>query len=219
MKDKIIEILKSKIRIKSTVMTDYCDPHIKSDITGFEEAAQELSSLLKGEGEYKNDIIQFVTNALYRAHDEDMKTLSSIEFDKWIEAQTEALEKYLQPVSLPDKELTVEIIKYNATSYADEKKALIPNFTDYEWSQSFIDYSRGFCDGFGMTMNNNIPDKDAIIQKQNEYIKHLEWFLANIKVRLHDIIGDNIANKEFIELRDKQIRLESELANLKNQQP
>lgn len=62
-----------------------------------------------------------MTNALYRAHDEDMKTLSSIEFDKWIEAQTEALEKYLQPVSLPDKELTVEIIKYNATSYADEK--------------------------------------------------------------------------------------------------
>jgi len=52
MKEKIIEILKSKIKIKSTVMTDYCDPHIKSDITGFEQAAQEISALLKGEGEY-----------------------------------------------------------------------------------------------------------------------------------------------------------------------
>lgn len=124
---------------------------------------------------YVNSDTDLPKDGLYIAHYKMYKTdspagtilsqydhLNSHKKQNWLER----IDWYLQPVSLPDKELTVEIIKYNATSYADEKKALIPNFTDYEWSQTFIDYSRGFCDGFGMTMNNNIPDKDAIIQKQ-----------------------------------------------------
>jgi hypothetical protein len=55
----------------------------------------------------KDDIIQFVTNALYRAHDNDMQSMNPVEFDKWIEAQMEAMDKYikeLQPIS-PDKDV------------------------------------------------------------------------------------------------------------------
>jgi len=159
MKEKIIEILKSKIKIKSTVMTDYCDPHIKSDITGFEQAAQEISALLKGEGEYKNDIIQFVTNALYRAHDEDMKTLSPIEFDKWIEAQTEAL---------PDKDAIIEKL--------NELNKLRKSYIVFLGEQ--LSDNAAFLKAHGIVCSETDFKIGAEYRKQ---IEHFELELANLK--------------------------------------
>lgn len=43
----------------------------------------------------KEDLIQYITNALYRAHDYDMQTMKPIEFDKWVEEQTLMLGLYL----------------------------------------------------------------------------------------------------------------------------
>jgi hypothetical protein len=42
----------------------------------------------------KEDLIQYITNALYRAHDYDMQTMKPIEFDKWVEEQTLMLGLY-----------------------------------------------------------------------------------------------------------------------------
>lgn len=226
MKDKIIKILRN-------LFLDQADCLIN-------RAAKEISSLLKGEGEYYQKVYiksdtDLPKDGLYIAHYKMYKTdspagtilsqydhLNSHKKQNWLER----IDWYLQPVSLPDKELTVEIIKYNATSYADEKKALIPNFTDYEWSQSFIDYSRGFCDGFGMTMNNNIPDKDAIIEKLNELNKLRKSYIVFLGEQLsdnaaflkaHGIVCSETDFKIGAEYRKQIEHFELELANLKKQ--
>lgn len=142
MKEKIIEILKSKIKIKSTVMTDYCDPPIKSDITGFEQAAQEISALLEGEGEYYQKVYikseaDLPRDGIYIAHYKMYKTdspagtilsqydhLNSHKKQNWLER----IDWYLQPVSLPDKDKIIQ-----------KQEELIQNFKDWCKAKSIHD--------------------------------------------------------------------------------
>lgn len=214
MKDKIIEILKSKIRIKSTVMTDYCDPHIKSDITGFEEAAQEISALLKGEGEYYQKVYikseadlpkigqtYVVFSKSFGLHHKDLD-----EYNKniWLKA----IEYYLQPVSLPDKDGILE--EYTVRYLKSEHDTQIEKMTKIFGKKPDV-FEQGVNTLIAIVegkVNNPCNNKDAIIQKQDELIQNFkDWCKAK---SIHD---EELA----LEISKDANRLESELENLKKQ--
>jgi superoxide dismutase len=106
------------------------------------------------EGTYSADLVQFVTNALYRVHDNDMQSMNPVEFDKWVEAQIEAMDKYikeLHPVS-PDKAIITKQEKI------DSLKKEMSRFKEDHFGQGW-----------------------TILDNMEESLKHLESELTELK--------------------------------------
>lgn len=82
----------------------------------------------------KEDLIQYITNALYRAHDYDMQTMKPIEFDKWVEEQTLMLGLYFDSQSQEKKVSNADIVEaaYRAFPYDSEG---IPDSHSYAFCQ------------------------------------------------------------------------------------
>lgn len=183
MENKIIEVLKN-------LFPDQADWLIN-------KAAQEISSLLKGEGEYYQKVYiksedDLPKDGLYIAHYKMYKTdspagtilsqydhLNSHKKQNWLER----IDWYLQPVSLPDKELIAK---------SGRKYRSIPDDVDLETWDNMTVAERLHYKNLIITNN-----KDAIIQKQDEIIEHLSGMSPDICAECR--------------------RLETELENLKKQ--